>query len=453
VSVQRETEVTPWREALLNRLLLALTPLILAATAAGISVTHRARTRLLLATILPAVSLNIAALFKRNWPYQLRAAILIAPLVWGACAAYYVVGFSGNGSLIAACAIVLTGLFLGRRIMFVMLGSLALAVIMTGVGMVSGAIPFDELEASARGTLPWVRSSLVACVAWAMLGTTILFVVERVEKSLARTERALFDLREEEARRRQAEQERRAAQESALEAQKMELVGKLAAGVAHDFNNLLGVVAGWTELGVDEHATAEDRAQAREELLGAVQHGKALTRQLLALARRDARVVNRVHLGQVASQGIRVLRRVVPPNVQLSFREAEAVQVDADETEMQQVLFNLVLNARDAIPSGKGQIEVTTGVTTLETPLQVIGGTLPSGPWALLRVKDSGTGIDAAIRERIFELFFTTKPVGLGTGLGLATVLRIAQLSGGGVALESTPSHGSTFTLYLPRAS
>jgi signal transduction histidine kinase len=233
----------------------------------------------------------------------------------------------------------------------------------------------------------------------------------------------------------------------------MELVGKLAAGIAHDFNNLLGVVAGWTELGVDEHATAEDRAQAREELLGAVQHGKALTRQLLALARRDARVVNRVHLGQVAGQGIRVLRRVVPPNVQLSFRETESVQVDADETEMQQVLFNLVLNARDAIPSGNGQIEVTTGVTTLETPLQVIGGTLPSGPWALLRVKDSGTGIDAAIRERIFELFFTTKPVGLGTGLGLATVLRIAQLSGGGIALESTPSRGSTFTLYLPRAS
>jgi signal transduction histidine kinase len=429
-----------------------LTPFIVVGTAVAISATHAEQSRLLLCSILPVVALNLAAIFNRKWPYQLRAAILIAPLVWGACLGYYLAGFKGNASLVAACAVALTGLLFGRRVMFLVLGALALVVITTSISMVSGALSVDELDVSTRDVLPWVRTTLVACVAWALLGTTILFVVERVEGSLASSNRALVELREEEARRREAEAARSAAEESALEAQKMELVGKLAAGVAHDFNNLLSVVAAWTDLGLDARSTIDERTQAREELLGSVQHGKALTRQLLALARRDARVVSRVRLEQVAGQGMRALRRVVPPSVQLSFRETESVEVDADEAEMQQVLFNLVLNARDAMPTGQGQIEVTTGVTTLETPCPVVGGTLPSGPWASLRVSDSGTGIDAAIRERIFELFFTTKPVGLGTGLGLATVLRIAQLSGGGIALDSTPSRGSTFTLYLPCA-
>jgi two-component system, cell cycle sensor histidine kinase and response regulator CckA len=118
---------------------------------------------------------------------------------------------------------------------------------------------------------------------------------------------------------------------------------------------------------------------------------------------------------------------------------------------VQQVVFNLVINARDAMPEG-GTIEVTSGSELIEQPRAVAGGKLEPGNWAFLRVRDAGTGIEPAILERIFDLFFTTKPVGEGTGLGLAMVLRIAQQSAGGVVVESKPGAGSSFTVYLTRS-
>jgi two-component system, cell cycle sensor histidine kinase and response regulator CckA len=189
---------------------------------------------------------------------------------------------------------------------------------------------------------------------------------------------------------------------------------------------------------------------------------------LLALSRRDARVVTRFGLERAARSGVQTLTRVLPAGVALSFEASEAVEVDADETELQQVLFNLVLNARDALPQNGGKIQVNTGAVSLPSALDVVGGSLPPGRYAALRVQDNGCGIDPAIRERIFELFFTTKAVGLGTGLGLATVLRIASESSGGITVDSSfgadagagpgprdtrqrPS-GATFTLYLPVA-
>jgi signal transduction histidine kinase len=128
----------------------------------------------------------------------------------------------------------------------------------------------------------------------------------------------------------------------------------------------------------------------------------------------------------------------------------EDVQIDADPMEVQQVLLNLVLNARDSMPLG-GNIEISCGVRTTPAAFPVVGGTLVEGRWAFIEVRDTGSGIDPAIRDRIFDQFFTTKPSGEGTGLGLATVLRIAQESGGGVTVESALGVGATFTVYLAR--
>ena len=338
--------------------------------------------------------------------------------------------------------------------MVVLLACLLVGQVTIAVAMISGNLAIDEVvDLATTHPLPWVRTTFVAFSTWMLLGLATTFVVQRIEGELQRTRQALTDLREEQARRIKAEAERRIAEDAALQAQKMELVGRLAAGVAHDFNNLLGVVSGWTELSLDDTASRSDRAQGREALDAAVQQGRALTRQLLALARRDSRVVGRVRLERPMKGGVGTLSRVLPLGVQLTFQQGESVDVDADETELQQVLFNLVLNARDAMPEGGGKIEVSTGIVTLDAPLEAIGGSIAAGRWARVSVKDSGSGIDPAIRGRICELFFTTKPIGLGTGLGLATVLRIAQTSGGGLTLDSAPGQGATFSVYLPIAA
>jgi two-component system cell cycle sensor histidine kinase/response regulator CckA len=154
----------------------------------------------------------------------------------------------------------------------------------------------------------------------------------------------------------------------------------------------------------------------------------------------------------VVEQGVHALRRVLPEDVEIVAGHEEAPVIMADEPELQQILFNLVINARDAMPAG-GTIQVNTGQRSIVEAVDVVGGKLEPGDYAFIRVEDSGTGIEPALRERIFEPFFTTKPVGAGTGLGLATVLGIVRGNEGGLTLESEPSHGARFTVYLPVAT
>lgn len=438
-----------WRERLLQQLLLAISPLSAAAALMAVFGTH-GRNQLLLWPVLPAALLQGVAALARRWPYRLRVFLLIAPLVLATYLAYALAGFKANGSIVAAATVVLSGLLLGRRSIAPVALLLLLAPVLAAVTMVTGVVRTDEvLDFSVTEVRPWVRTTFVSFSIWAVLGLSVTFVVERIETALRKTQEALAELREANVQRLRAEQERREAEQAVSQAQKMELVGRLAAGAAHDFNNLLGIVAGWNALALDDVASQDDRKQGREAIDSVVTQGKALTRQLLALARQDARVVSRIRLEGAVRAGLLVLRRVLPAGTTLSFAEAESVHVEADETELLQILFNLVLNARDALADG-GTIHVSTGLAALDAPLRVIGGSLPPGRWATLRVADSGSGIEPELQERIFELFFTTKPVGLGTGLGLATVLRIAQNSGGGVALTSAPGRGSTFTVYLP---
>lgn len=442
----------PWREVLLDRLLLVAAPIISgAALLAYFSLHSYLRASLLF--LLPLVALLVVSAARRDWPYRRRALSLIATLGLATFITYGIVGFRGNGSIIAATTVVLAGLFFGRRGAIATTGLVVLAPLLACVGMLSGTLPIAQgPDIDVTSAIPWFRTTVVALAVWSMLGVTVTFVVQRIEQALDDAHQNLAKLRAEQLRREQAEEDRLQAQDAALQAQKMELVARLAAGAAHDFNNLLAVVGNWAELLLLDAGDRPENQEARDAVDTALQQGRALTRQLMALARQDQRSVRRLQLEKCANSGVRTLSRVLPAGVTLGFRETSPAAVDADETELQQVLFNLVLNARDAMPHG-GSIQVLTGVETLEEPQPVVGGTLPSGKWAVMRVADSGPGIPAELRERIFELFFTTKPVGEGTGLGLATVLRIAQKSGGGVALDSEPGAGSRFSIYLPCAS
>jgi signal transduction histidine kinase len=427
-------------------------PLITGAVFLALTTTH-GRHRHLLSLVLPGVPLLLISAFKRDWPYQRRVMSLLGLLVLATFITYAMMGFRGNGNIIAATSVVLAGLFLGRRAAFGAICIVGLAPILAAFGVLGGVLPTtDGPDVSIDSPVAWFRTTTVALVVWTVLGLTVTFVVQRIEQALHEANESLTALRAEQMLRERAEAARREAQDAALQAQKMELVARLAAGAAHDFNNLLGVVGNWAELLMLDAGNGPEHREARDAVDTALQQGRALTRQLMSLARQDQRSVKRLQLGTCAKSGVTTLSRVLPPGVSLRFSEDSPATVDADETELQQVLFNLVLNARDAMPSG-GKIEVATSVETTSDPVEVVGGSLPSGRWAVLRVADSGPGIPTELRDRIFELFFTTKPVGEGTGLGLATVLRIAQKSGGGVALDSVPGEGARFSVYLPCAA
>jgi len=445
------SEDSSWRELLLRRLLVATTPIVGAAVLMALAATHD-RNQLLIALLLPVLPLQAAGAIKTSWSFDVRASILIWPLVFAACLVYRLTGFKGNASLVAAAAVVLAGLLFGRRRMLLVLTILLLAPISMAVGTLAGLVHTDDLvDLSITSVKPWVRTTFVSIAIWSILGLAVTFVVQHIESALAATQRSLLQLRLEQARREQAEHLQRRAQEAAVQGQKMEIVARLASGAAHDFNNLLGVVGGWAELALADAADSERTREAREEIHGALQQGRSLTSQLMALARPHQRVVTRIDMSLAAKTSVATLARVMPVGVALSFEARASALVEADATELQQLLFNLVLNARDALPNG-GTIRVTCDIETTTSSTSVAGAALAPGRWATLRVEDSGAGIDIALRDKIFELFFTTKPVGLGTGLGLATVLRIAQHSGGGIALESEPGRGAAFTLYLPCA-
>ncbi len=234
--------------------------------------------------------------------------------------------------------------------------------------------------------------------------------------------------------------------------QKMELVGRFAGGIAHDFNNLLGVILGYAELLRQELPASGVLHEGVEEILLAADRAGRLTRQILAFGRKQVLQPQVVDLNAVIADMKRMLPRLLGEQIRFSTHQApELDTVVADVSQLEQVIMNLVLNARDAMPAG-GSIHIATEnreVTALETRRL---SPIPPGAYVLLSVTDTGSGMDAATQARIFEPFFTTKAIGQGSGLGLATVDGIVGQSGGFVAVESTIGRGSTFGVYLPRA-
>jgi two-component system, cell cycle sensor histidine kinase and response regulator CckA len=234
-------------------------------------------------------------------------------------------------------------------------------------------------------------------------------------------------------------------------AQKMEAIGRLAGGVAHDFNNLLTAIIGYTDL-VAEHLD-ESSAMRRDvnEIRKAADRGAALTRQLLSFSRKQFLTPSVLDLNETVSDLLQMLPRAIGEHIRTTVRLApDLARVRADVSRMEQVLVNLALNARDAMPDG-GELTIETSNVTLTEPrLRAEGLGLKPGFYVMLSIVDTGMGMDPGTRERAFEPFFTTKPQGKGTGLGLATVYGIVDQSGGGISLESGPGLGTLVRIYLP---
>lgn len=246
--------------------------------------------------------------------------------------------------------------------------------------------------------------------------------------------------------------ERKRLEEQFRQSQKMEAVGRLSGGVAHDFNNLLGVIIGYGEVVQEGTEASSPLRSCVEEMLKAGHRAASLTRQLLAFSRQQVMDPRVLDLNGVVKDMEKMLKRLISEDIQLKTDlDSSIARIKADQGQIEQVVMNLVVNARDAMPSG-GNLEITTRnfymddnfVRRYPYPVQV-------GDYVLLTVSDTGIGMDATTRNRVFEPFFTTKEKGKGTGLGLSTVYGVVKQSGGYIEVASEPGAGATFKIYLPK--
>jgi len=245
--------------------------------------------------------------------------------------------------------------------------------------------------------------------------------------------------------------DRKELEERFRQAQKMEAVGRLAGGIAHDFNNLLMVIQGYADL-LTERLPAEDPLRRHaEQIQMASQRATSLTRQLLAFSRKQILAPKVLNIQTVVTDLEKMLRRLIGEDIQLETNSVKDLGlVKADRSQIEQVILNLAVNARDAMPGG-GRLTIETANVELDASFNRMPQVLAPGPYVMLAVTDNGTGMDAETQAHIFEPFFTTKEKGKGTGLGLATVYGIVKQSGGYIWVYSEPGHGATFKGYLPR--
>ncbi len=250
--------------------------------------------------------------------------------------------------------------------------------------------------------------------------------------------------------RKSADQQRSQLEEQLRQSSKMEAVGRLAGGVAHDFNNLMTAISGYAEL-LQGRFSAEDPArQHAEEILKSSTRATQLTRQLLAFSRRQVLQPRVLSLNAVVQSTDSLLRRLIGEHIELDLSLDPALSaVKADQGQLEQVIMNLAVNARDAMPDG-GRLLIETRNVVLDAGYHDRHGRVRTGPHVLLAVSDSGTGMSEEIRSHLFEPFFTTKSVDKGTGLGLATVYGIVKQSGGDIWVYSEAGKGTSFKIYLP---
>ncbi len=236
--------------------------------------------------------------------------------------------------------------------------------------------------------------------------------------------------------------EQKELEEQLRQSQKMEAIGQLAGGIAHDFNNMLTAITGYAELLGYSFDEGDPRLEDLAELKRAATHAATLTRQLLAFSRKQMLLPQRLDVNEIVGELEPLLRRTLGEEIAVSIAlDPGLPPIEADPDQLTQVVLNIALNARDAMPDG-GRLRISTATATLAGVPQVA-----------IELSDTGTGMDAATLERIFEPFFTTKETGKGTGLGLATVYGVVRQSGGQIEVESELGGGSTFRVLLPQAA
>lgn len=385
---------------------------------------------------------HILAWVPRLGP-RVRSVGLIAALGATTVAISLSTGPSFGAGIACATLCVLAGLLHGRVLGLLLYASFGAFFILGGVLLQAGYLPRPS-PADPTQMAGWLTAGVNFLVIVGMLLTSVLFVVERIEMALREERATLYRFEQERRDRVRAEEALEVAEEALRRAQMVEAAGKLAGGVAHDFNNSLMVIHGWVDLLRLGNLDAKETDAALESISRATTSCSELTTRLLTLGRRDVRKPLLLEPSEVLESERRSLRAIMPENIDISVEVDWAAPIYADPSQVQQLLLNLCLNARDAMPNGgRLSIRVLPGEEDDDSGR---AGTL-------IEVSDDGVGMEPAIQERLFEPFFTTKPAGQGTGLGLATTYAIVHDAGGTIRLQSALGEGSTFDVFLPRAA
>ncbi len=265
-------------------------------------------------------------------------------------------------------------------------------------------------------------------------------VIDRVLRAIA-TEKRLAE----------SEREKERLQQQLIQAQKLESVGRLAGGVAHDFNNMLGVIIGFAELAQQKISDQDKLLDYLEQIRRAAGRSADLTRQLLAFARKQTVMPEVIDIHKAITEMLKILRQLIGENIELVFKASEnGLFLRIDRSQVDQILTNLCINARDAI-SGNGRIEISTSLKSADDEFCARhNGAVPGSEYVTVTITDNGCGMDEEALSHLFEPFYTTKVIGRGTGLGLATIYGIMQQNHGFIDVVSQPANGSSFALYFP---
>ena len=376
-------------------------------------------------------------------PLVWRSRALVATLFCAAFFFYSIAGFLAGPALLLAIAMTMAAALLGFRSMLIVGVGASIGLGVMGYAFSNGLLHAASVEA-ARQAEPrvWIRSTAMVTLMLIALGSLIERIIVRIEAAVATAE-------EEAALRVRADRQRANAEIAAAQANKLEAIGRLAAGVAHDFNNNLTAIMGSAELlGMDLPKGSANQPLIAD-ILEASERAADLTRQLLAFSRNSPAAHHPAKLNDIVNSALRLFGRANSAQVEVNIELWEApLVVNADVTLLQNACLNLLLNGRDAMPQG-GRLSVRTRAIALDAATPE----LPAGRYAELEVEDSGHGIPAEVLPRVFEPFFTTKGEGRGTGLGLAAVQGTVRSHAGSVEAESSPGCGALFRVRLPLQS
>jgi signal transduction histidine kinase/ActR/RegA family two-component response regulator len=400
---------------------------------------------LLIAMLVPLVG----AALLRGWPFDVRAGILLAYLAVFTICISLVLGSTPNWAFIITLLVCAASLFYGTRAGFATVVGMAVAHVLVAWGWVVGILPafmpgpqstFQYLDYTAPAV--WVRLLVTAAGLQAALVLLMRFVLRNLNEALKDSNRALQQLAVEQEHRARAEEARLRAEVAVRETQKFDALGRMASGVAHDFNNILCVMKCWSSLLAEDTQEPQVR-EAMGEIRRATESAEQMTQHLLAFSRSDPAKREVIELAALLKLEAKTLSRLLP-NVEVTANSERPVHVRLGRGQMQEIILNLAVNARDAMPRG--------GRFSLELAAEQHAGSngLPAGRYARLDVTDTGEGMPPEVVARIFEPFYTTKQNGRGTGLGLAIVYGMVSGAGGRVTVESAPGRGTRFSLFLP---
>ena len=413
--------------------------------------------------VLPGLVLQcmlILTSFMRGLGFMPRVSLLLFNIYYMMMATSVMVGPTPNWAFMIMIEVLIATLFFGMRTGLIVLVCVISSNALIGWGWVTGYLPIFVPSRAAALSLTdptraqvWARFVVMSAGAALLVVVIIWYVLGELEKrmrskkaALAEANRMLERLAVEQEHRVRAEEGRLIAEREARELQKFDALGRMASGVAHDFNNALCVIKCWSGMLADDPtADAATMREALGEIKRASVNAEQLTSHLLAFSRSDVARREVASLTSVVQHDCRTLSRILPKNIVVVTQLGEDVHVPLGTGQLQELLLNLAINARDAMPQG-GRLIIQAGPETLPAATH----SRSPGRYARLTVTDTGTGMDETIQARIFEPFFTTKGPGRGTGLGLSMVFGLVSGAGGSIRVQSKPGEGSSFTILLP---